>query len=347
MAELSLEEKSRLFERMSLMLDNSMSSTEVFEYCAEEFSNIERKLKICADLVIDGMSMVKAMNSVKLLSSTESTTLLGAEVAGDLPNALNSLAEYCETQARQIRQVIAKTVPNVAYLVLAFAVLYGLMLLVVPMFGQNLPAHKRAGMFVFKLSNFIQEFHEYFAMYALCGVLVGCVWLVRFLSSASGRKTILDILLVTPYVKKGVISFILGLWSKQAASMLKSGVSFNEVVDLTKDALPGKLSFGLSYTRDEVQRVGWSTALDKSSWHQLDIRRTWPPEIWGALKAGGDTGRLDLTLSNLSASLLRTSDRIISVSTETFSKVTFLIAAAAVGGVVVSVLFAMVAGISK
>lgn len=344
---LTREKKALMFERMGMLLSNSMSPAEVFTNLAEEFKVVAPQLTYCARKTKDGSSMIATMNEVKLLSRDELVTLSSGEKSGKLPETFESLASFGEIIDEQIKSVQKKVFPNLGYLFAAMAVLYGMMLFMVPNIAMNIKPEKQAKFAVFGLSEKVIYFHYNYAIYALVAVIALTILIANKLNTAQGKDAITNFLLKIPVIKDGILTFSLAMWAKQTSMMISAGVSFNDVIDLTANSLPLKIRLGMNNILKDVQASGWQSALNKKNWSDNDHRRTWPPEIFGALLSGGDTGTLEHTLNRLGISLEKSSRRIIERSTKILSTGTFMLAASSVAFVMISVITASMAGISK
>lgn len=345
--QLTKTQKGLMFERMSMLISNGMSPQEVFIGLGDEFSIVKPKFDFCVNKVKNGESIVNSMNMVNLLSPSEFETLRAGETAGRLPQTLDSLAEFTETVQAQITVAKKAILPNVGYIIAAISVLYGMMLTVIPSIGQNIPASKKANFSVFKFSEIVINFHNNYAMYVGGALVLIIIMLIKKFSTYEGKDQILNFLLTVPVVKEGLLTFNLAMWSRQTSMMIQSGVSFSDVVKMTASSLPKQIRIGITTILKDVTTSGWQHALNKKHWPIDDPRRKWPPEVFGALSSGGDTGNLDKTLYRLSKGLEKSAARLINKSTSLISSITFALAASAIAYVMISVLTATLSGISK
>lgn len=345
--QLTRHQKGILFERMSMLLANSMSSSEVFKALSEEFKIVSAKLDICAGKAKNGESIVSCMNQVHLLTPSEYATLSSGEAAGKLPETLESLSIFTEKIESQISSAKKAILPNVGYVILAATILYFMMLSIVPSIGANIDARKREKFFVFKLSDAVEHFHENYALIFIGVIVVLTFAIAKKLSTNEGKDQLTDFLLKLPSVSKGLLTFNLAMWARQSSMMLKSGVTFNDVIKMTSSSLPRTIRNGVNQILKDVSEFGWQKALNKKMWNENDSRREWPPEVFGALRSGGSTGNLDVSLEKLAVSLEKTSTRLINNTTKLFSFITFAIAASSVAFVIISVIMATMSGIAK
>lgn len=344
---LTRHQKGIMFERMSMLIANGMSPQEVFSSLADEFKVVQSKLEFCVGRVKGGESIVHSLNQVNLLTKSEYATLNAGETSGRLPQTLESLAEFTEMVENQVSSAKKAIIPNILYVIASIAVLYSMMLTIVPAIGGNIPAQKRETFFVFKMSDLIVFFHEHYSLYVLGAIVFLIGMVAQKMSTPEGKDQFLDWLLTIPFVKQGVLTFNLAMWAKQTSMMIQSGVSFNDVVTLTEGSLPNQIRIGMLSILKDVSDYGWQAASNKKSWPENDKRHEWPPEVFGALRSGGDTGNLDSTLGKLAKSLEKTSSRLINKSTKAISFITFIIAVLCVSFVLISVITATMSGIAK
>lgn len=344
---LTRQQKGLMFERMAMLISSGMSSQEVLSSLADEFKVAQAKFEYCIGRVRNGESLVQSMNQVNLLTKSEYATLNAGETSGRLPQTLEAMAEFTEMVENQVESAKKAIKPNIIYVLAAIFVLYFMMLTIIPSIGSNLPPQKRENFFAFKMSDAIVFFHENYAIYALAVILLVIVALVQKMSTQQGKDQFLDFLLKIPQIKQGILTFNLAMWAKQTAMMIQSGVSFNDVVALTAGTLPKQIRQGMMSVLKDVSEYGWQAASNKRNWPENDKRHEWPPEVFGALRSGGDTGNLDITLGKLAKSLEKTSVRLIAKFTKTISAITFAFAAMSVAFVMISVITATMSGIAK
>jgi type II secretory pathway component PulF len=344
---LSKRQKGLLFERIGMLLENGMSPPEIFSSLSDEFKKISDKLLVCLSKVNSGESIIESLNGVGLLTRSEYATLSAGEQSGKLPQTFASLTDYIESIDQQVSTAKKAILPNIGYVILSIAILYGMLISIIPSIAQNIKPVKRQQFFVFNLSDVTMHFHTNYAIYVLAAAVLLVLYITQKLNTQEGRDLLMDSMLKVPILKQGVLTFSLAMWARQTSMMMSAGVSFNDVLALTANTLPSAIRKGMNTILTDVSIQGWSFALNKKNWPEKDFRREWPPELFGALAAGGSTGNLEKTLGRLSISLERTSKRLIDISTKIVSLLAFFMAIGSVGFVMISVVTASLSGIAK
>lgn len=343
--------KAMLLERAGMLIENGMSLVEVADGLAVEFKPVRQALEKTKVRVRAGDSFVQCLGDYKVISRPEMTLLIASEMAGRLPEGLAELTKFIEFVEDQKSLLRKSVVPNLLKIVAALSVLYLILVTTVPTMAQRVSQKDQDGMLVFVMSKHLTYFQENYGMSALAGVGVLLVSLISYLSKQEFRAQFANwavrMMLKTPGVKKPILGFYLAIWARQGAMMVKSGISFKEFLQLTSTSFPVTIVKSLELMLVDVESHSWSKALNPKSWNAADPRHEWPLEFLGAMRAGGETGRLDEALGRLSNSLEKQSYRTLTKLAERIGFGTFIFAAGTVAFVVISILLSSLAGMNR
>ena len=192
--------------------------------------------------------------------------MMAAEKTGMLDKNLGELVVYIE-KSQEIKAKVksAMTYP-ILVLCISFFIIVGIILFVVPKFesiygsmGGELPFITQ--MFV-NLNHLMLE-----KWYILVGLVFGgpfALW--QFYKTESGRKTITGVIDLIPMFSKLQYSGAIARYCRAFSSLLKSGITFLEALDISSNiAAHDKVSGGLKFARKYVsQGRSFKQGLEKS-----------------------------------------------------------------------------------
>jgi type IV pilus assembly protein PilC len=154
------------------------------------------------------------------------------EESGNIDQILNRLAVYIEKAAKVKGQIKGAMVYPIAILVVAFLVVAGLMIFVIPKFeavfassGQELPG----------LTKIVVALSKVFISYwwAIIGGIAGSVFfLINYYRTDEGKKTIDTIMIDIPYIGDLIQKSAVARFTRTLSTLLASGVSIMEALEI-------------------------------------------------------------------------------------------------------------------
>lgn len=154
------------------------------------------------------------------------------EESGNIDQILNRLAVYIEKAAKVKSQIKGAMVYPIAILSVAFLVVAGLMIFVIPKFeavfassGQDLPG----------LTKIVVQMSKIFMSYwwAIIGGIAGSVFfLINYYRTDEGKKTIDTVVIDVPYVGDLIQKSAVARFTRTLSTLLASGVSIMEALEI-------------------------------------------------------------------------------------------------------------------
>ncbi len=154
------------------------------------------------------------------------------EESGNIDQILNRLAVYIEKAAKVKSQIKGAMVYPIAILSVAFLVVAGLMIFVIPKFeavfassGQDLPG----------LTKIVVQMSKIFMSYwwAIIGGIAGSVFfLINYYRTDEGKKTIDTVMIDVPYVGDLIQKSAVARFTRTLSTLLASGVSIMEALEI-------------------------------------------------------------------------------------------------------------------
>ncbi len=154
------------------------------------------------------------------------------EESGNIDQILNRLAVYIEKAAKVKGQIKGAMIYPIAILTVAFIVVAGLMVFVIPKFeavfassGQELPA----------LTKLVVGLSKIFMSYwwaIIGGIALGIFMLINYYRTDEGKKTIDTILIDVPYVGDLIQKSSVARFTRTLSTLLSSGVAIMEALEI-------------------------------------------------------------------------------------------------------------------
>src|ERR1039458_3928592 len=231
------------------------------------------------------------------------------EEGGILDEILKRLATQVEQDAsirKKIKSAMAYPVVILTITVIAF---FGIMLFIVPKLGTilvslggpnaKLPVYTRV---LLSFSNFCTRpsFLKHVPIplvdkipnLILIGIVaaIGSVYLLRYIKTPKGKYRFHDLLLRLPIVKVIVLKIAIARFSRTFASLMGSGVSVLDALDVTGAALGNKV------IEAELKEAAKAVKNGKQLSEPLSQSKHFPPIVAQMLMVGEETGQIDTVL---------------------------------------------------
>lgn len=255
------------------------------------------------------------------------------ESTGRLQESLEILAVQLQKEFELRRAVRGGLLYPAVILVALFAVGFAMMVFVVPKlvevfdgFDVELPLMTRV---LISVSGFFQTY--WYLVILLVFVLVGSVW--GLLRVSSVKASVLHILLFTPIIGPIMQKVNLARFSRNLSSLLSSGVSFIEALEIMGANTPHP-SYAKIFTAAQ-EHVKQGKALSD---FLVEFRRLFPPLVTNVVKVGEETGELDVVLKEVALFYESEVDQTMKNLTSVMEPVLMVGIGLAVGALAVSVI---------
>ncbi len=327
------DDLNRFTKQLNILIDAGVPILESIEILAkqEKVPALRSTLRNIAELIGQGKSLHDAMQVQKGFDKLYTSLVKAGESAGILDSILAKLSEFMERQAAIKKKVkSALTYPTIV-VVIGVAVVWGLMVFVVPQFvgmlkesGQEIPAVTQ---FVIDVSDFFQEYTLLLAPLLFAGFAAFKSYIKTTTGKIAWDKYTMKAPLFGDIIIKGGLS---GMF-RTLATMLAAGVPLIESLDICIDTMDNtQMAKDMDLVKDAVTK-------GKSITEPLGRIRYFPPLVNQMVKVGESTGNLD-------EMLIKVADVFEQETNDTIDNLTKLIEPlilVGLGGVIGTVLVAM------
>ncbi|MBV9463527.1 MAG: type II secretion system F family protein [Verrucomicrobiae bacterium] len=265
------------------------------------------------------------------------------EIGGVLDVVLNRLADFQEKAQKIKGKVTAAMFYPIAVLVIAGAILMGLMIFIVPKFqkifvdmleGEQLPAFTQL---VIGISNTLKD---RFFLVALGGVAIFiCVKLWK--RTTSGRKAIDTAKLHMPVFGDLMRKSAISRFTRTLGTLLTSGVPILQALQIVKD------TSGNFVIENAVQQVHDAVKEGESIVQPLEASKVFPPMVVSMIDVGEQTGALPDMLMRIADAFDNEVDNSVSAITSLIEPIMIVLLAVIVGSIVIAMFLPLLKIIQK
>lgn len=285
----SAYELALLTRQLSVLLAAAIPLEEALAAVAKQSpkTHIKSLMLAIRSSVLEGLSLARALEQAASFPPLYIATIAAGEKSGHLDLILNQLADYTENRFALQKKIQGAMVYPIVLMVMAFAVIIGLMSFVVPkivkVFEQSEQALPLITQVVLALSNLITAW--WWLMLALIAALAFLG--VRFAKTQSGKLAIDSLVLKLPILGKLSRGLNAARFASTLAILVRSGVPLIEALHIGA-AVTTNLhiqSTIISAANRVTEGASLSSQLDKSSY--------FPPMMVQMIKSGENSGELE------------------------------------------------------
>lgn len=289
----SAYELALLTRQLSVLLAAGIPLEETLAAVAKQSSKTHIKSLMLAvrSHVLEGLSLARALQQAASFPPLYIATIAAGEKSGHLDLILNQLADYTENRFALQKKIQGAMVYPVVLMVMAVAVIMGLMSFVVPkivkVFEQSEQALPLITQVVLMLSNIITQW-----WWLILLVLASTAFLFyRFAQTQAGKLSIDSVVLRLPILARLSKGLNAARFASTLAILVRSGVPLIEA-----------LHIGAAVTTNLHIQKTIITAADRvtegsSLSSQLEKSTYFPPMMVQMIKSGENSGELEGMLS--------------------------------------------------
>jgi type IV pilus assembly protein PilC len=253
------------------------------------------KWKEIHDLVIDGMSLSKAMErSPETFPRVYVAMVEAGETGGFLDLVLGQIADF---QARE-KELKSKVMTALMYpailLFLAICVVIFLMVFFIPRFQKIFAGFNAELPLITQIIVQTSQFVRSYGLFIGAGLLVGFISLRTWLNSPTGRRAWEGILLKLKLVGPLVAQFAMARFCRMLGTLLSAGVPLISALNVARRSIGNQVL--IDAVSDSIDRVKEGKPLGKSL---AQNRSLFPGAIVEMISVAEESGKLDVELMRI------------------------------------------------
>lgn len=327
------KELMQFTKQLSIMVNAGVPIIQSLDilYRQQKHPVLRNAIKKIGSNVGEGKTIAEAMREQPGFDKLYCNLVKAGEAGGILDTILEKLTVHLEKQEKIKGQIkSAMTYPVIVTLV-GILVIWGMMVFVVPQFvgmladtGQQIPAVTQ---FVIDTSNFLGEW----SIYMVPGAILAITILKSLIKTPSGKVVYDNLFMKVPIFGDIIIKGNLASFSRTLATMLGSGVSLVDALDICIDTIDnGVISKDLTKVRKKVIE-------GKSLTEPLEKIDYFPDMVNQMVRVGEQTGQIDQMLEKVSDVFEDEVNALI----ETMTKMIEPLIIVVLGGIIATILVAM------
>ncbi len=327
------KELCQFTKQLSIMINAGVPIIQSLEILgkSEQHPVLKRTIRDIAADVAEGNTIAAAMSKQRGFDDLYCNLVKAGEAGGILDTILVKLAEHMEKQQKTKAQIkSAMTYPGIVCIV-GTGVVWGLMVFIVPQFmgmlessGQEIPWITQ---FVVDASNFLQEN----TLKAVPFILVAFLGFKEFVKTPMGKRTFDLFMMRTPVFGGIIIKGNLSSFSRTLSTMLSSGVSLIDALDICVDTIDNVV------ISDDIKMVRKKVMEGKTIYDPLAQIKYFPDMVASMVKVGEQTGSMD----NMFLKVSDVFEEEVNALVENMTKLIEPIIIVVLGGIVATILVAM------
>lgn len=323
-----------IFSRQfSTMIDAGLPLLQCLDILQSQQDNptFKKILKKVKDSVESGETFADALKKFpKVFNELFINMVAAGEAGGILDVILNRLSNYMEKMAKLKRQVKgAMTYPTITLIVAAIVVAI-ILVFVIPVFsemfssfGSALPAPT---LMVIAMSNFVIHNIAY-----LIGAIIAMTFLVRKIyGNSKGRIAMDEMFLRLPVIGLLIRKVAVAKFTRTASTMLSSGVSILEVLDIVAKTSGNKI------VEFAIQDVRSGISEGRSMADPLLESGVFPSMVCSMIAVGESTGALDIMMAKIADFYDEEVDQAVKNLTDMIEPFMLVFLGVVVGGLVIA-----------
>lgn len=323
----------RITKQLCIMVNAGVPILQSLEilYKQEQVPSLKKAVKGIAVDVGEGKTLAEAMGTQKGFNKLYCNLVHAGESGGILDEILNKLAEHLEKQEKMKAQIkSAMTYPVIVVLV-GIGVIYGMLVYVVPKFaemiqdtGQEMPAITQ---FVLDASSFLGTY----SIYIVPGFIVAVMLLKSFFGTPAGKPIYDNMMMKMPIFGGIIIKGNLGQFTRTLSTMLSSGVSLVDSLDICIDTVDNTV------IGEDLRVVRKAVTEGKTLTDPLAKIEYFPIMVSQMIKVGEQTGAIDQMLLKISDIFEDEVNNLVANMTKLIEPIILVV----LGGIVAVILVAM------
>jgi len=327
------KELARFTKNLSTMIEAGVpiiASLEIL-YKSEKNPSLKRSIKNIARDVEEGKTIAEALSRQKGFDKLYCNLVKAGEAGGILDKILIKLTEHMEKIMKTRAAIKSALTYPVIVVIVGVAVIWGLLVFVVPQFvdmlantGQEPPWVTQA------VVNSSEIIGEYTPM-AIPIVIISIVLLSAYIKTSTGKLIYDKVTMNIPIFGSIIIKGNLSTFARTLSTMLSSGVSLIDSLDIVIETVDNKvISKDLTMVKNKVIE-------GKTLTEPLETIRYFPEMVAQMIKVGEQTGRIDQMLERVADVFEEEVSALVGEMTKMIEPLIIVV----LGGIVAFILVAM------
>lgn len=323
----------RFTKQLGVMVNAGVPILQSLEilYKQERNPALKKAVKNISTEVGGGKTLADAMQAQKGFDRMYTSLVRAGETGGVLDDILHKLAIQLEKHEKTKSQIKSAMIYPISVVVIGVAVVYAMMVFVVPKFEEMLKDSGQEVPFLTQLVIDTSEWLQANTIYLIPGIILGIFVLKSYFATPTGKVVFDQLTMRIPLFGGIIIKGNLSAFSNTLATMLSSGVSLIDSLEISSQTVPnGIISKDIMKARKAVME-------GKTLTEPLKKIKYFPEMVSQMIMVGEQTGELDSMLSKIAELFESELNDLIGGMTKMIEPIILVV----LGGIVGTILIAM------
>ena len=298
---------------------------------SEKNVTLKKAIKGISQEVGEGKTISEAMFKQNGFNDLYCNLVRAGETGGILDIILNKLADHMDKQQKIKSQIKSAMMYPAIVVLVGCAVIYGMMVFVVPKFMEML---QEGGQEVPFITQLVVETSKFFQMYALHIAGIGFLLIIimkAYIKTPAGKIIYDKFTMSLPVFGGIIIKGNLASFSRTLSTMLTSGVALVDALDICIDTIDNKV------IAKDIGVVRKAVTEGKTLTEPLLRIKYFPEMVAQMIRVGEQTGNLDNMLDKISSVFEEQVNMLVQNMTKMIEPVVIVV----LGGIVAVIMVAM------
>jgi type IV pilus assembly protein PilC len=285
-------ELMRFTRQLAILINAGVPILECMDILHKQEQNLVLKkvVKSISVQVEEGKSLFESMSQQPGFDKLYCALVKAGESAGILDNILVKLAEFLEKAQKLRKQVKSALTYPAIVVVVGIAVIFGLMIYVVPQFVDLLKESNQEIPWVTQTVIDVSDFFRNYTLLLIAGMVASVIFFANFIKTHEGKQAWDRFTMKAPLFGMLVIKGNLGSFTRTLATMLAAGVPIIDSLEICIETLDN------TQIAKDLRKVRQAVIEGKSITEPLARISYFPPLVTQMIKVGESTGNLDQML---------------------------------------------------
>jgi type IV pilus assembly protein PilC len=326
-------ELMRFTRQLAILINAGVPILECMDILHKQEQNLVLKkvVKSISVQVEEGKSLFESMSQQPGFDKLYCALVKAGESAGILDNILVKLAEFLEKAQKLRKQVKSALTYPAIVVVVGIAVIFGLMIYVVPQFVDLLKESNQEIPWVTQTVIDVSDFFRNYTLLLIAGMVASVIFFANFIKTHEGKQAWDRFTMKAPLFGMLVIKGNLGSFTRTLATMLAAGVPIIDSLEICIETLDN------TQIAKDLRKVRQAVIEGKSITEPLARISYFPPLVTQMIKVGESTGNLDQMLIKVADVFQEEVEELVGNLTKLIEPLILVV----LGGVIAFVLVAM------
>ena len=327
-----VKELSHFTKQMSIMISAGVPLMQTLEilFKSQRHPVFKRVIKSIANDISEGKTMAESMTKHKGFGKLYCSLVKAGETGGILDTILTKISEQMDKQQKLKSKVKGAMMYPTIVVVVGVAVIWAMMVFVVPQFVSIIKDSGKEVPFITQLVIDISNFLKKYLMLTIGLAIMGFFMLRTYINTKDGKKIFDKVMIRVPLVGGLLIKGNLASFTNTLSTMLGSGIALIDSMDVCIETIDNTV-MGKDLEASKKRVMEGATLTD--SFKRISY---FPDMVTQMMRVGEQTGKIDDMLKRISSIFEDEVTEILEDMTKLVEPIIIVFLGVGVGGIMIA-----------